>query len=261
MHTITFFAPKGGAGRTTAVMATASAFIESGHRVGFLDMTEEGRLSSKIARSFIGHWQDSILASGIEPDQLMTASACDNESFRGAMQQFLDAGCTKVLIDTPKTPSKLIQQVLLESDLIVMPFTGYFEATWISHWVTSNLCPIRIMFGLATGLTGTNEHQAVHKRALYGARILKNGLPHSRVFANQLVDGSFYKLKAGSGAFGYTEADLLLARSAAIRLIEELNRLIKYRRFSTYSRGEQLATGHPLAHFQALHAASPEAFC
>ncbi|TQM93620.1 division plane positioning ATPase MipZ [Roseinatronobacter monicus] len=261
MHTITFFAPKGGSGRTTVVMATASAFIEAGHRVGVIDTTEEARRWPPSGQSFIRQWQTSMLTSGIGPDQLVTASAWDFDSFYSAKKELLTAGCTHILIDTPKAPNKLIEYVLLECDLIVMPFSGYFEATWISSWVTSNLCPVRKMFGLATGLMGTEEHQAIHRQALYGSPMLKSSLPRSYVFANQLIDGSFYKLEAGSDTFGYTDADLLHARSAATKLIKELNRLVKTRSFSRYQCGEQLATGHPLAHLQALHAQAPEAFC
>lgn len=261
MHTIIFFAPKGGAGRTTSVMATASAFIASGHRVGVIDMTEEARRSPKIGQSVIRQWQTSMLASGIGSDQLVTASAWDFESFHHAKQQFLDAGCTQVLIDTPKATNRFLDFAMLDSDLVVMPFIGYFEATWISHWVQSNLCPVRKMIGLATGLTGTDEHQAVLKSALYGLPTLKNALPRSDVFANQLIDGSFYQLQAESGAGAYSEADLLSARSAATGLTAELNRLVKNPNLRNYVRREPLATGHPLAHLQALHAISPEAFC
>lgn len=261
MHTIIFFAPKGGTGRTTAVMATASAFIEAGHQVGVIDMTEEARRSPKLGQSYIRQWQASMLASGVEQDQLVTASAWDFDSFHSAKEQFHAAGCTRILIDTPKAPNRLVHYALLDSDLVVMPFTGYFEATWISHWVTSNLCPIRNMIGLATGLTGTDSHQAVFKSALHGLPILKNSLPRSDVFERQLIDGSFYQLEAVSGAGAYTESDLLSARSAATGLIEELNRLVKTRNLRKYPLGEQLATGHPLAHLKALHAQSPEAFC
>lgn len=261
MQSIIFFAPKGGAGRTTAVMATASAYIVSGHRVGVLDMTEEARRFPKIGQSFIRQWEASMLASGVGLDQLVTASAWNFDSFHSAKEQFRAAGCTRILIDTPKAPNRLIHYALLDSDLVVMPFTGYFEATWISHWVTSNLCPIRRIIGLATGLTGTDAHQAVFKSALYGLPTLKNALPRSEVFENQLIDGSFYQLKAGSGARAYTEADLLSARSAATGLIEELDRLVRTQNLRKYPREEQLATGHPLAHLKALHAISPEAFC
>lgn len=261
MHTITFFAPKGGSGRTTAVMATASAFIDTGYRVGVIDMTEEARLAPKIGPSVIKQWEASMLASGAKSNQLMTASAWDFESFSDTKQQFLDAGCTRILIDTPKATNRLIDYAMLDSDLIVMPFISYFEAAWISHWVTSNLCPIRKMIGLATGLTGTDEHQAVSKNALYGLPIFKNSLPRSDVFERQLLDGSFYQLEAGSGAEAYAEGDLLTARSAATKLVEELNRLVKISNLRKYARREPLATGHPLAHLQALHAQAPEAFC
>lgn len=261
MHTIIFFAPKGGAGRTTAVMATASAFIASGHRVGVLDMTEDVRRSPKLSQSFIRQWQASMLASGVGSDQLVTAAAWDFESFSHAKQQFLDAGCTRILIDTPKATNRLINYAMLDSDLIVMPFTGYFEATWISHWITTNLCPIKKMIGLATGLTGTDAHQAVFKNALYGLPLLKNSLSRSEVFERQLVGGNFYQLEAGSGVGAYAEGDLMTARSAATGLIEELNRLVKNRNLRRYPLGKQLATGHPLTHLQALHAQTPEAFC
>lgn len=261
MHTITFFAPKGGAGRTTAVMATASAFIEQGHRVGVLDMTGQARLSPSVGRSFIEEWRDSMIASGVSAEDLTTDVAWDRKSLRRAEDHFISRDCTRVLVDTPKAPNDLVEYMFMHGDLTVMPFTGYVEASWIGNWIATHFCPASIMFGLATGLTGTDEQQAVQREALHGSPILKHGLPHSEVFANQLVDGSFYKLKAGTRPSDYTEAELLHARSAATALTKELNTRINARSVRGYPMREPLATGHPFAHLEVLRATSPEAFC
>lgn len=43
MNLITIFNPKGGTGKTTAVMALASGYIEAGDRVAVLDVSEPDR--------------------------------------------------------------------------------------------------------------------------------------------------------------------------------------------------------------------------
>ena len=48
MHIITFFAPKDGSGRTTALMTAAAGLIEAEHHVGVLDMTEQARTAARI---------------------------------------------------------------------------------------------------------------------------------------------------------------------------------------------------------------------
>lgn len=261
MKTIIFFAPKGGSGGTTAVMTAAAAFIEAGHKVGVLDITGEAANAARGEETLITRWEDSMLASGISADSLTTAPAWDNQSCRNAWQHFKDMGCTRILIDTPKTPSDFVLAQLDRSDLIVMPFISYCEATWISHWTNTNECSRGTMYGLAMGLTGPEEHQAIHRKALYGSPILKTGLHHSDIFASQLMQGSLYKMTAGSGPLDYSEAELLSARSSATALAKELDTRARARTIKGYSINDGLATGHPFAHLQVLRALSPEAFC
>ena len=47
MHTITFFANKGGSGRTIATMALASGFLAQGKRVAVMDCTDQAGINPK----------------------------------------------------------------------------------------------------------------------------------------------------------------------------------------------------------------------
>lgn len=261
MKTIIFFAPKGGSGRTTAVMTAAAAFIEAGHKVGVLDITGEAANAARGEETLITRWKDSMVASGISAEALTTAPAWDHNSYMTARHHFNFMGCTVLLVDTPVQPSDFIRNLFYSVNLIVMPFTSDSAATWISHWTDMNLCSRAKMFGLAMGLTGSEEHQAVHRKALYGSPILKTGLPHSDIFASQLMQGSLYKMIAGSGPLDYSEAELLSARSSATALAKELDTRARARTIKGYSINDGLATGHPFAHLQILRALSPEAFC
>ena len=261
MKTITFFAPKGGSGRTTAVMTTAAALIEAGHRVGVLDMTEQALTAARGGTTFITQWEDAMVASGISAEELTTAPAWDHNSLMVARDHFANAGCTRVLVDTPKKFSDLIKNLFFTSDLIVMPFTSCTEATWISDWTSSNLCLSAAMYGLAMGLTGSEERQAIHRKALHGSPMLKHGLPHIDIFSSQLINGSLYKMTAGHGALPYDETDLVRARASSTALVKELNTRINAKGQMGYPVTEPLAIGHPFAHLHALRALSPEAFC
>lgn len=260
MRTITFFAPKGGAGRTTAIMTAASALIQAGHRIGVLDMTEQARLPPHRGQSLIAQWYENMLASGIRDDQLYISSAWDQDSVGEERRWFQSFECSHVLIDTPKEPSDLVIQTIQLSQLTVVPFTGYVEASIISDWIRTNYLPGLWRYGLATGLSGPEEQQAVHRDAFYGSFLFKNSLPRSKVFATQLMDGSFYKLKAGPEASGYTEVELRHARQAATAYAKELLKRARLRGFDGYDMKFPLATGYSYAHLDVLREASPEAF-
>jgi hypothetical protein len=90
MHTITFFAPKGGTGRTTAIVAVAAALIDMGHRVGVLDLTEQARWP--FGPSDISRWEDSMVTSGISAEALTTAPGWDRQSVARAFERFADVG-------------------------------------------------------------------------------------------------------------------------------------------------------------------------
>lgn len=259
MHIITFFAPKGGSGRTTALMTAAAALIEAGHRVGVLDMTEQARTASRIGKSFITQWEDSMVKSGISAEELTTIPAWDEETRQRAMMHFAHSGCTRVLVDTPKIPNDLVVEMLHRSDVTVMPFTSYMEATFISEWSFTTKIPNKKVFGLPTGLTGSAEEQDIHRKAFLGAPLLNAELEHNDIYPNQLTTGSIFKMTRQQQASVDTTA-LHHAQTTAFALAEELNQLLRWPTPRSYATQQLLATGSQFAHFHALRNARPGVF-
>lgn len=259
MHIITFFAPKGGSGRTTALMTAAAGLIEAGHRVGVLDMTEQARTAARIGQSFITQWEDSMVKSGIGAQELTTIPAWNDVTRHRAFVSFSEAGCTRVLVDTPKTPSDLIMDMLQRSDVTVMPFTSYMEATFISQWSFATKIPNKKVFGLATGLTGSPAEQDIHRKAFLGAPLLRSELEHSSLYPDQLTHGSIFRMTRQQQASVGTTT-LHRAQTTAFALAEELNQLLRWPTPRSYSAQQPLATGSQFAHFHALRDASPGMF-
>lgn len=258
METITFFAPKGGTGRTTAVMTTAAGLIELGHRVGVLDLTHQARWP--VGQTDISQWEDSMVASGISATELMTAPGWDRDSISQACGRFVEAGCSRILIDTPKTINGIVSDFITSCSLTVMPFISYHEASWISDWSFSSKFPSTQVYGLATGLTGTAAEKAIHRKAFYGAPLLNTELEHSELFPRQLLTGSLFKPRTCSREADYPAIEIGRARASALALAKELDALLVGRWLAAYPTQRPIATGHPFAHVQALCAASPEAF-
>lgn len=258
MQTISFIAPKGGSGRTTAAMATATAFIEAGSRVGLLDLTNQAQWPS--GQSSLSQWADSMVASGISANALMMTGAWDRASMTDAFLWFEAAGCAVVVVDTGPKISDLTEEVIWRSDLILMPFVSYVEAVHISGSGFTGKYPEAKIYGLATGLEGTPEKQAIHRRAFFGAPLLTAELAHNEVFRWMVQNGSCFKLKAGTGGHRHSAGEVSQARANLITLVGELGRVLTGPHTTKYVTNRPLGDGSPLGHLQALRDAAPDAF-
>jgi VirC1 protein len=258
MHTITFFAPKGGTGRTTAIVAVAAALIDMGHRVGVLDLTEQARWP--FGPSDISRWEDSMVTSGIGAEALTTAPGWDRQSVARAFERFADIGCTRVLVDTSRDHSDLTEDVINQSDLVILPFVSCLEAQVISDWGFTARYPQARAFGLATGLVETPAQIAFHRRAFFGMPLLNTGLLHTHLFELQVPEGSLYLRKANPDEPEESEEHIARACANATALAQELDALLTRQSRVVYLTQRPLATGHHFAHVQALKALSPGLF-
>lgn len=80
MHTITFFATKGGTGRTVSTMALASGFLAMGKRVLVLDCTDEAKADPRRETpSTLQRWRKAMSASHISDDRLQLLDCATRE--------------------------------------------------------------------------------------------------------------------------------------------------------------------------------------
>lgn len=259
MHIITYFSPKGGSGRTTATMATASGLILNNHSVAVLDLTEQARAGSVVRDSFISEWEDRMVESGISGEQFMTAPAWDRESAVRALDRFLHDGFDFVLVDTARTPSQLILDMLGKSDLVIVPVTGTHEAAYASAWLAANRHPDGKVFGLTTGIENDGDKNLT-RATFTGAPMMKSDLPRLRTFSSQSVDGDLFAIgfhrQVDPPIIEYRSlADLddqTAATLATISLCREILQLIEAPTRRGYKANVALASGSIFAHLNSL---------
>lgn len=113
MKLISFVSFKGGSGKTTALMAIASALVESGHRIALLEADENRPLAGWRERAVeIGTWDDGqclLLPSDSE--------GALEESFARAE----GAGCAYALADTAGGGSDLNTTIMVNSEVVIIP--------------------------------------------------------------------------------------------------------------------------------------------
>ena len=112
MKVISFVSFKGGAGKTTALMAMTSIMIELGLKVRLIEADENAPLNRWRENALVaGHWHANVdLARGDELDAL-----------ESAMVGAEDEGFDFVLADTAGGGSELNVSIIANSDLVIVP--------------------------------------------------------------------------------------------------------------------------------------------
>lgn len=133
---ITLLAPKGGAGRTTAVMALASTIVEEKCLPPLvIDATPEARL--RAARdTTLWQRQRQMYRSGVKRDFLTVYQAVDPDDLAAILskhrqQRFPDFGT--ILIDTGGRLDDLALTAAAQSDLLIAPFMDALTALRVSE--------------------------------------------------------------------------------------------------------------------------------
>lgn len=184
MHTITTFAMKGGAGRTTAVMTLACGFKAMGKRVAVMDCTvscsrrfESEMLSTLQAWAFYAN--DVPGDSDAHPVKLVEASTC--QKIEDQCAAIKAAGYDVLLIDTQHRLEEHQAVAVDLADLVVVPATGAIEAACSADHIYDILGFSKHHFGLVTGCrNGTGENSET--RAAFGTHpVFRTELPRAEV--------------------------------------------------------------------------------
>lgn len=112
MKLITFASFKGGAGKTTAVMAVTSALSQKGKRVALIDADENMPLVE---------WRDNALKAGTWSDDVCAYEADDLRSFEEAFEDSASKGFDYAIIDTRGGGSELNNACLINTNLVIIP--------------------------------------------------------------------------------------------------------------------------------------------
>lgn len=195
MTIITFFSPKGGAGRTTAVMALASAILEEKKlKPAVIDMTEEAGPLSRGKPSSLTMWERKMVKCGYGFDDFRVEEVHDFESMIRADCECEFSEFAFQLVDTPKRPNQLVLNKVERSDLIIVPFKNASEAALISKWLAKHLKNAQLVHGLATAID-TEDDFELASRAFSGFPVFRNYLPNVPVFKRQPECGHLFSIE------------------------------------------------------------------
>lgn len=112
MKLVSFVSFKGGAGKTTALMAVCSSLAERGYRIGLFEADENAPLSG---------WRENALEAGTWHGNCRIYPSDDMQSFEAAFEAAEARGTDIVLIDTQGGGSELNNAILVNSNLVVIP--------------------------------------------------------------------------------------------------------------------------------------------
>ncbi|MBE0454989.1 MAG: hypothetical protein IBX58_15070 [Roseovarius sp.] len=192
MHTITFFAPKGRAGRTTSMVTAAMALVEAGHRVDVLDLSDP-RISERVPlpgnrsgySSGLVAWGLHMEDAGVGEDRLRVKHVADYVGLAAGIADASMGGADMVLIDTPSRAHDLTLAALHQSSLAVIPAIDALDAALIFDAIAEHYMPIMPKFcGLVTGAHSPDD-AALIKKVFFGWRTLDTVLPHNSCFPDQ----------------------------------------------------------------------------
>lgn len=195
MTTITFFSPKDGAGRTTAVMAMASAILEEKKlKPAVIDMTEEAGPLGHGKPSSLTMWERKMVKCGYGFDDFRVEEVHDFESMIRADCECEFSEFAYQLVDTPKRPNALVLNKVERSDLIIVPFKNASEAALISKWLAKHWNKKQVIHGLATAID-TEDDYVLARKAFAGFPVLQTYLPNVPIFKRQPESGHLYSIE------------------------------------------------------------------
>ena len=111
MKLVTFASWKGGAGKSTALMAAACSLVAQGRRVALFEADPNATLR---------RWRENARASDTWDDRCDIYVADDMESFEASHEQALNAGFEIALVDTQGGATELNNTILANSAIIII---------------------------------------------------------------------------------------------------------------------------------------------
>ncbi|GGX51357.1 hypothetical protein GCM10007385_19960 [Tateyamaria omphalii] len=189
-HVITFLAPKGGAGRTTAVMALASAIVDTGsYRPLVIDASRE--IAGCRRGSTLSIWHRMMQRCGVKEDQIEYRQAATREELARIIQAEADKGPlmrSPVLIDTSARLDDLDLAAADHADVILSPFMDALAAQRIS--VALDPLDVRApIYGLRCGHAFDDSQARAVSAAFTVGRLLQHGLPESEILSEISIGG------------------------------------------------------------------------
>ncbi|KIN62576.1 CbiA domain containing protein [Sulfitobacter noctilucicola] len=190
MHTITFFASKGGSGRTIATMALASGFLAQGKRVAVMDCTDlAGSNPSGPHPSTLQNWIKQMAACKFRPPRLELIECRTPEEVEDSAAAADERGIDILLIDTAARIREPQIAALGVADLVIAPAISPFEARCILDGIDEYLGPTEDLMCLVNGCRN-GAAEAVETRRTFGHHaVFPSELPWAEALSDQILNG------------------------------------------------------------------------
>lgn len=112
MKLVSFCSFKGGAGKTTALMAVCSSLVAQGHKIALFEADDNSPLTK---------WRDNALSLNCWDDLCAVFLTDEIASLEKAYMEASDQGYTLALVDTRGGGSELNNTIIASSDFLVVP--------------------------------------------------------------------------------------------------------------------------------------------
>lgn len=190
MHTITFFATKGGAGRTISTMALASGFLALGKRVVVMDCTDlAGSNPNGRHPSTLQNWMRQMAASKAQQPLLELIECWTCEQVQDSLAAAEARGIDVVLIDTKARLAEPQLSAVGLADLIIAPANGPFEAKSTVKGISAHLGTPEHLLGLVAGCRSGKTESAETRAAFDYYPVLQSELPWAEALSDQMING------------------------------------------------------------------------
>jgi hypothetical protein len=228
MHTIIFFATKGGTGRTVSTMALACGFLALGKRVVVMDCTDQlGTDPKSDLPSTLQRWRKAMSASGVHNDRLQLLGCQTREEVEDMLASADSNGFDIALIDTCTLPKDPQGEALGRSDLILSPAIGQVEAKHVANGINEYLIEPNNVLGMIPGCRAGTQDIWATREAFGDLPMLQTVLPWCEAIDAQIMHGDIghftasLACKQGQPGYGrYREAQA--AWSAVLALTVEV---------------------------------------
>ncbi|MBO9403343.1 ParA family protein [Shimia sp. R9_3] len=233
MYIVATFSPKGGSGKTTAIMALAFGMITQGKRVAVMNCNEQAAVSLASRHSSdLKVWYDQFSAGLIRSTQLKLFECTSVENVQDAMAVARTEGFDVLLIDTSAILESPQLAAIEAADLVVAPAITTVEAMHIIRGIKNLDLDTTNFVGLVTGCrSGPQEIQEI-RNAFGECEMFHSELPWASVFAHQILYGDLAQktasLACSPGRPGYARfIDAQSAFVSALRLSFEIEWMLK----------------------------------
>lgn len=190
MRIITFFANKGGSGRSVATMALASGFLAQGKRVAVMDCTGlAGCNPNGPHPSTLQNWMKQMAACKFRPPRLELIECLTPEKVEDSAAAADERGIDILLIDTAARIREPQIAALGIADLIIAPAISPFEARCVLEGIDEYLGPAEDVMCLVNGCRNGAAEAAETRHTFGHHTVFLSELPWAEALSDQILNG------------------------------------------------------------------------